>query len=356
MADVLSIVAVVVAWSLAAWSLLAVVRVPAYLLWKPAIAATEWGHWLVWAALGAAAGGFLVVQSFWVGVPASLAAILFVSPSVRATFLANRVEEGLDRVFPLSSKRSSEFSRPSPLRVAALPHIPIPGVSRTHAVYSDVAGTRLTLDLYRAREVRRPQPVIIVIHGGSWQSGDNSQLAGMNRYLANAGYAVAAINYRLAPAFRFPAPIEDIRASISFLKEHETEFKIDSKRIVLLGRSAGGHLALLAAYTLGCQAIRGVIGLYPPTDMRWSWQRPSPKRIMDSNGAITDFLGGTLEEVAFRFDQASPIRFVRPDSPPTLLVHGGKDMLVSPLQSRRLASELARIIHRTDQKRPPCLA
>ena len=281
-------------------------------------------------------------QVFWVGVPALVAATVFASPSVRAMFLAGRVRDELDRVFPLSSNGSTGISRPSPFMVSDLPHIPIPEVFKIRAVYSEEAGTQLTLDLYRAEEIRRPQPVIIVVHGGSWHSGDNSQLTGMNRYLANAGYAVAAINYRLAPAFRFPAPIEDIRASISFLEENETELKIDSQRIVLLGRSAGGHLALLAAYTLGYQAVRGVIGLYPPTDMRWSWQRPSPKRIMDSNGAITDFLGGTLEEVAFRFDQASPIRFVRPDSPPTLLVHGGKDMLVSPLQSRRLASELER--------------
>ena len=334
---------VAVSWALAAWSLLAFVRVPLYFLWKPAIAATEWGHWLVLFALGIAFAGLSTGLFFWAVAPASLAVIGFASPSARAMFLARSVRKELDRVFPPPAKRASgNCSRQSPFVVTYLPHIPIPIVDRNRFVYREVDATRLTLDLYRAKELSGKAPVVIVVHGGSWSSGDNSQLEGMNRYLAAAGYAVVAINYRLAPAFRFPAPVEDIRASISFLVGREDDFGIDSARIVLLGRSAGGHLALLAAYTLGLEAIRGVVGLYPPTDMHWSWQRPSPHRIMDSNGAISGFLGGTPEEVADAFDQASPIRFVQPDSPPTLLIHGGKDMLVSPLQSRRLASELAR--------------
>jgi acetyl esterase/lipase len=336
---------VAVSWAFAAWSLLTLVRVPLYLLWKPAVAATEWGHWLLCFALATAVAGLSTGRLIGVVVPASLAVILFASPSVRAMLLARRIQKELDQVFPLRAKHTAgDFSRPSPFVVSNLPHIPIPAVERNRVVYREVDETRLTLDWYRAKDTSGKLPVIIVVHGGSWRGGDNSQLEGMNRYLAAAGYAVAAINYRLAPAFRFPAPIEDIRGSISFLEERADEFGIDSSRVVLLGRSAGGHLALLAAYTLGHEAIRGVVGLYPPTDMHWSWQHPSPKRIMDSNGAITDFLGGTLEEVPDTFDQASPIRFVRPDSPPTLLIHGGKDMLVSPLQSNRLATELEREI------------
>ena len=334
---------VAVSWAFAAWSLLTLVRVPLYLLWKPAVAATEWGHWLLWFALATAVAGLSTGRLIGVVVPASLAVILFASPSVRAMLLARRIQTELDLVFPLRAKHTAgDFSRPYPFVVSNLPHIPIPAVERSRVVYREVAETRLTLDLYRAKDTSGKLPVVIVVHGGSWRGGDNSQLEGMNRYLAAAGYAVAAINYRLAPVFRFPAPIEDIRGSISFLEERADEFGIDSSRVVLLGRSAGGHLALLAAYTLGHEAICGVVGLYPPTDMHWSWQRPSPKRIMDSNGAITDFLAGTLEEVPDAFDQASPIRFVRPDSPPTLLIHGGKDMLVSPLQSSRLATELER--------------
>ncbi len=337
------IIIVAVSWVFAAWSLLAVVRVPVYMLWKPAIAATEWGHWLSGFSLCIALAGILSGQLFGVGLPASLAAVLFASPSLRAMWFAGTVQSELDGVFPPGAgPAGGKVSRQSPFAVSSLAHIPIPAVGKSSVIYKAVDGIRLTLDLYRTPDISGKLPVVIVVHGGSWRSGDNSQLEGMNRYLAAAGYAVAAINYRLAPAFRFPAPLEDIGGSIAFLEHHTDDFGTDPERVVLLGRSAGGHLALLAAYTLGHRAIRGVVGLYPPTDMRWSWARPSPARIMDSNGAIIEFLGGTFDEAAETFDQASPIRFVRPDSPPTLLIHGRKDMLVSPLQSSRLRSELAR--------------
>ena len=334
---------VAISWAFAAWSLLTLVRVPIYLLWKPAIAATEWGHWLLWFAMGTAMAGVLTGQYLGVAGPASLAVVLFAAPSIRAMLLAGTVRTGIDRAFPHRAKYAAgTLSRRSPLVVRNLPHIPIPAVETIRVVYREVDDTRLEMNLFRGKAIGEKPPVVIVVHGGSWSGGDNSELEGMNRYLAAAGYAVAAINYRLAPSFQFPAPLEDIRGSIAFLEDHGDELGIDSSRIVLLGRSAGGHLALLAAYTLGHGSIRGVVGLYPPTDMHWSWQRPSPRRIMDSNRAIAQFLGGGPQEAANAFDQAFPIRFVSPDSPPTLLIHGGKDMLVSPLQSRRLASELAR--------------
>ena len=334
---------VAVSWALAAWSLLTFLRIPSYSFWKPAIAATEWGHWLLWLALGTVVTGVAMDRTLWTVVPAAFAVICFASPSLRAMFVAGDIQKDLDGAFPRREIRSAgKLLRRYPFVVSDLPHIRIPAVEKSHVVYREIDETRLTLDLYCAKDISGRPPVVIVVHGGSWRNGDNSQLEGMNRYLAATGYAVAAINYRLAPAFRFPAALEDIRRSISFLEEHGDDFGIDSSRVVLLGRSAGGHLALLAAYTLDHEAIRGVVGLYPPTDMKWSWQRPSPKRIMDSNAAIADLIGGSLEEAAGAFDQASPIRFVQPDSPPTLLIHGGKDMLVSPLQSRRLARELAR--------------
>ena len=121
MTGVLVVVAALVSWGLALWSLLAVVRVPRYLFWKPAIAATDWGHWLVGPALGVVGAGLLMGQVFWVGVPALVAATVFASPSVRAMFLAGRVRDELDRVFPLSSNGSTGISRPSPFMVSDLP-------------------------------------------------------------------------------------------------------------------------------------------------------------------------------------------------------------------------------------------
>ena len=332
-----------VAWALAFWSLLALFRVPTHFLWKPAIAATEWGHWLAAVAIAVGALAVPFRASLWAILPACAAALLFVSPVVRGLWHASSVGERIGQSFPAPEiDPTGGRGRRSPLRVADLVHISIPKVDFIHLTYHSVADTPLTLDLYRPMDESGPAPLVMVIHGGSWNSGSSSQLPGMNRYLAAAGYGVAAINYRLAPTHRFPAPLEDIRRAIAFLDEHAERYGIDASRLALIGRSSGGHLALLAAYTLGLEPIRGVVALYPPTDMHWSWARPSPRRVMDSNAIIADFLGGTPEDVPENFDRASPIRFVRPESPQTLLIHGRKDVLVSPIQSRRLTAELVR--------------
>lgn len=302
---------------LLAWSGLTLLRTPVHWLWKPGVAATEWGHWLSVFCLG------LGVAALWAGFRtagflALAASVLFALPMARAVRLARRW--GV------------------PLRAASLLHVRLPAGPPRRETYRSIDGVDLKLDLYSPSPGSRQRgTLVLVIHGGSWNSGNSMQLSGMNRYLASRGYPVAAINYRLAPRNIFPAPLEDIAASVSYL-EGRPEKSWD--RIVLLGRSSGGHLALLAAYRLGHAAIRGVIALYAPTDLVWSWQRPAPMRLMDSNRILTDFLGGTLEDNPEAFREASPIVWVRKDVPPTLLVHGGNDELVSPLQSRRLASGL----------------
>ena len=339
--DLYAALLIMVSWLFAAWSSLAVLRAPVRFLWKPAVAATEWGHWLALFALGAVLAGVLSEGISGVVIPASLAALLFASPSLRAIVRTRALPAQLDRV--LGEPTDGGFARRNPLVISDLGHIPLPEVDRSSFVYRKIDGLGLSLDLYRPRNQRRDLPVVVAVHGGSWNSGDSAQLSGMNRYLSGCGYAVAAINYRLAPRFRFPAQLDDIWSSISFLEARADEFGVDPGRIVLFGRSSGGHLALLAAYAQKSRSIRGVVALYPPTDMVWSWARPTPRRMMDSNAAIADFLGGTASELPETFELASPIQRVRHDSPPTLLIHGGKDELVSPLQSRRLATELDRV-------------
>lgn len=300
--------------SLLGWSCLTLVRTPFHWLWKPGVAATEWGHWLSLFSLG------LGVAALWAGfvlagLLAVFAAVFFGVPLIRAVRLARRT--GV------------------PLRVSSLLHVPLPAGDPLREIYESIDGVPLTLDLYMpGRASDRAGTLVLVVHGGSWSSGDSTELSGINRYLSSCGYPVAAINYRLAPRYRFPAPLEDIATAIAYLEERPGRAW---DRIVLLGRSSGGHLALLAAYRLGHRAIRGVIALYAPTDLVWSWQRPASPRLMDSNRILTDFLGGTLEDNPEAFRAASPIAWVRKDVPPTLLVHGGNDELVSPLQSRRLA-------------------
>src|SRR5205085_8958681 len=96
-----------------------------------------------------------------------------------------------------------------------------------------------------------------------------------NTELVEAGYNVASINYRLAPAYTYPAPIEDLQAVLAYLRSHATELSIDTNKLILLGRSAGGQIVLSAAYTLRDRAIKGVISFYGPADMVWGYANPT---------------------------------------------------------------------------------
>ena len=351
---VLAVVLVTASWGLAAMSLLTCSRAPVYQLWKPAIVAKEWGHWLAVFSIALAVVGIFGAGFQWMAFPGVFAAVLFLSPAVRAIVLAASLPKRMDSAFgprvsePGEVGKSGNPSRFVPLSIVRLIHTPIPPVELKRMVYSEADGVQLTLDLYLSRsetdQHTRGAGLILVIHGGSWATGDSAQLSGMNRYLAARGFTVAAINYRLAPRFNYPAPLEDICHAIAFIQKAALEQGFNAQPIVLLGRSAGGQLALSAAYDqqwMPAGTIRGVIALYAPTDFIWSWMRPSPRRISDSNGVIQQFLGGTPEQIPEVFDRASPIRHVSSESVPTLLIHGGQDELVSPFQSTRLAMALS---------------
>ncbi len=320
-------------------------RTPVRFLWKPAVAASEWGHWLsMFTAILVVRAG-LDDQTSWAVAPGLVVVVLFLSPVLRATVVSRRLAGRIEAAFGPAPIRilPGAPARPAPLVLRDLPHIQLPEIARSRHVYSEGHGERLELDLYLPADSGAAHPLVIVIHGGSWSSGDSSELTGMNRYLASRGYAVAAIDYRLAPRYPFPAAYDDVLASIAFFEGRGRDFGVDIGRIAFLGRSSGGHLALLAAYLDPHPGVRGVVAFYPPTDLNWSWERPAPKRLMDTNQAITDFLGGTRDAVPQQFDLASPILHVSAQSVPSLLIHGGKDALVSPLQSTRLAAALREV-------------
>ncbi|XXY49363.1 alpha/beta hydrolase [Sorangium sp. So ce269] len=326
-------------------AVLGIFKVPLGVLWKPAVAATEWGHALAvipllsllllpagpgakrWIALGLAA----------------LAVPLLLSSLARALVYAKRVEGELAARFGAAAPRElpGAPARPAPIAPGDLLSVSTPRVAPTRHVYREVEGGALHLDLYRRADAPGPLPIVVVIHGGSWNSGDSSQLAWLNGYLAARGLAVAAINYRLAPRHTFPAQRDDVLAAVTWLQENAARLELDPSRVALLGRSAGGQLALLAAYTAGDPAIRGAVALYAPSDLNWSWEHPTNPLVLDSPKTLREYLGGTPAQVKDRYDAASAIDFVVPGSPPTLLIHGTRDELVFAEQSRRLERRLA---------------
>lgn len=191
------------------------------------------------------------------------------------------------------------------------------------------------LDLYRPT-TSGAHPLVLVVHGGSWARGSRKDFAALNHLLVERGMVVASLDYRLAPQHRFPEANLDLDAAHDWLLSRASELGIDPRRTLWLGRSAGAHLALLQAYQR--RPSRAVVAFYPPTDLLWSYQHPSNPRVLDSCAAIRDFLGGPPEQLPLAYTQSSPLLEGRPV--PTLMLHGLKDDLVFPEQSRRLARRL----------------
>ena len=161
-----------------------------------------------------------------------------------------------------------------------------------------------------------------------------------NRWLASEGFVVASVDYRLAPKHVWPAQRDDVVAAIEYLKKNHERLGIDPTRFVLLGRSAGGQIAEALAYRIPDPAIRGVIALYAPADLKFAWYDTPERDVLDSKLLMRQLLGGTPDAVAAKFTDASPYAYVGEKCPPTLLMHGKIDCLVWHRQSERLAEKL----------------
>ena len=186
----------------------------------------------------------------------------------------------------------------------------------------------------------RPAPIVIQIHGGSWQHGSPNDNADFCSYFALRGWKVFSLNYRLAPADKYPAQIDDVRASINWIHQHATEYDADPSRIVLIGHSAGGHLAMLAGFTEQAILIRGIVNFYGPGDLAELYRHPPQPDPIDVRAKLTAFLGGSIEQRSQTYLDASPINQIKTAVPPTLLIQGALDHVVEPAHTRALQKQL----------------
>jgi acetyl esterase/lipase len=328
----------------AAVSLLAIFKAPTSLLFKVAVGVTEWGHLLALVSLLPLLPGWRKTRAGQVGAALGVfAALVSISSLVRAVVVAQELPRRLGAAFGDAPPRTSPGapSRPAPLVLTDLiVGVPSPSISTTTLTYANRGSESLQLDLYRGEGANTSAPLVVVVHGGSWEGGNRVDLPPLSNYLAARGYAVASIDYRLAPQHPFPAARDDLLDALAYLRENAASLGIDPERVVLLGRSAGAQLALLVAYTANEHAIRGVISFYGPTDFPYIYTHPTNPAVLDSDRVLKQFLGGGLEQAPATYDAASPVNFVGDDTPPTLLIHGGRDELVWPINSQVLAERL----------------
>jgi len=338
-------------------SLLSFLKAPEYHLWKLAVAVTEFPLIFAGITLLLLGAGFWAHKYQLPGTMLGLVTlIIYLSPIVRAYWVAKSMKSDMERAFTNAGGPNAPvlFTSDQPFSIWNLFKVTkdVPYKTIEYVKYGDTA---MTMDYYPAMPFNpgllRPtidlpevpsdnRPVVIVVHGGSWAGGDSKQLPELNSYLAAKGYNVASINYRMAPKWQTPAPVEDIQATIAYIRAHAAELHADTNKTVLLGRSAGAQIALLAAYTIHEPAIKGVIDFYGPADMVWGYSVPSNPLIMDSRKVMSDYIGGTYVQVPQKYFKCSPVEFVSKTSVPTLMIHGMNDVLVSPLHDEWLIKKL----------------
>ena len=194
-------------------------------------------------------------------------------------------------------------------------------------IFASPAGVPLKMEVYLPSEVGK-YPAVVVIYGGAWQYGNPHANSEFNQYLANHGYTVFAIDYRHAPKYWFPSQLDDVRTALNFVRKHADEYEADPERMILLGRSAGAHLAMLAAYQPDAPPIRAVVNYYGPVNLTEGYKTPPNPDPIHSRAVLKAFLGGSLEELPNQYQIASPINYLTHPLPPTLLIYGSRDNLV----------------------------
>ncbi len=185
-----------------------------------------------------------------------------------------------------------------------------------------------------------PHPIVVDIHGGSWQHESAGTDGGFCSDLAAHGWAVFSLEYRLVPAARFPAQLDDVRAGIAWIRAHASEYGADASRLALVGRSAGGELALLAAYTSDAP-IAAVAAYYAPADLAALYAAPPRPDPLDVRAKLAAFLGGAPSDAPEVYREASPSSHVRAGLPPTLLLQGTRDDVVPTKLTRAFRDRLA---------------
>ena len=337
---------------LAGASLLTLVRAPDWMwIWKLTILMGEFGHWIAWLALGLALlAGYRADGTARVITLALCAFALFglLRPVWLARAMAEKLPANLGAAFGGGRAAGTAFDVGRLYRIGP----GTPAIQVTTEIFARPDGQELKVDFYAPLPVatgrdtgsRRPAPCIVVIHGGGWDGGDRTQLAAWNYRWAARGYAVAAISYRLAPRWIWPAQREDTLAAIAWLKAHAGQLGFDPTRLVLLGRSAGGQIATAVSYGAGDPAIRGVIALYAPQDMPFVWSVSREDDALNSAKLMRQYLGGPpTDERRERYETSSGQWLARKDSPPTLLLHGVLDTLSWDRHSDRLTARLAEL-------------
>jgi acetyl esterase/lipase len=220
--------------------------------------------------------------------------------------------------------------------------------SQLDVVYTKVNGWEGRMDLYLPPKASKLTPIVINIHGGGWNHGTKESQTGFNTFF-KAGYAVANMEYRLTPQATAPAAVEDTRCALIYLIKNAAALNIDVNKIVIMGGSAGGHLALMGGllandhrFDTNCKdaknvKVAAIVDKYGITDV-WDWGYGKNVTSKSANR----WLGAKEKDKEFAAS-VSPITYVTKNSPPIYIVHGNADPTVPYQQSVDLYKKLQEV-------------
>jgi len=226
--------------------------------------------------------------------------------------------------------------------------------------YDNVA---LKMDILKP-ETKEKLPAVIYVTGGGFINANKDNFAQQRMEIAEAGYVVASIEYRVAPTAIFPEPLEDLKAAIRYLKANAEKFNINPDEIALMGSSAGGYLVAMAGtsnntrqfdkgehldQTSNVQAVIDLFGLSDLTkvgdglseQIQQLHKSPAATESLWVNGSpVFTGVDATINNVPEKAARANPINYINENTPPFLLMHGDKDTVVSPKQTEILHKAL----------------
>jgi acetyl esterase/lipase len=203
------------------------------------------------------------------------------------------------------------------------------------------------MDIYLPKNAKKPMPVILWIHGGSWLLGSKEDTPAV--FFMKSGFAVASVNYRFSDSAIYPAQLYDVKAAVRWLRANAAEYHLDPKKIAAFGNSAGGQLAALLGTTGDITSMEGTLGNAKqsskvqavvdwcgPTDLLTIGEQAGTDnelQLNDPKGPVAKLLGGLPSKKQELAALASPVTFVSNDDPPFLIMHGDHDRVVPIEQS-----------------------
>jgi acetyl esterase/lipase len=292
-----------------------------------------------------------VIVAVWLGllagwIRARLAAGVFGLVAILSSFLALWASIAM---WQLARQENVPLSLGTYLAYAVHRDIGGPQPERT-VVYGTAAdGTQLVLDVWLSdvASAGSSSPAVVKVHGGGWTGGSRSQGIDWNRWLNQLGYHVFDVEYRMPPPERWKDEVGDVKCALGWVATNAPKYRIDPARISINGLSAGGNLAMLAAYSMGdprlpptCYAptvsVKSVINLYGPAGLTLLYD--SSGSLINIQSVLRQYIGGSPAQYPDRYRAVSPVSYIGVKTPTTMTLLGKRDHIVPTDRPEPVAS------------------